>query len=64
MKEAAYIKYKLEQITRSDDEDSLLIFADAMLHLKDERRINLFWDEDEEEQIRVFIEEIKKNAVN
>ncbi|RJQ47759.1 MAG: hypothetical protein C4538_04765 [Nitrospiraceae bacterium] len=64
MNATAYKKYKLEQITRSENEDSLLIFADAMVHLKDARRINLFWDEDEEELIRIFMEEIKKSSVN
>jgi hypothetical protein len=64
MNELAYKKYKREQITKSEDDDSLLLFANEMVLLKDEKHIDLFWDDEEEELIRDFVEESKKFSIN
>jgi len=64
MSELAYKKYKQEQIIKSEDDDSLLLFANEMVLLKDEKHIDLFWDEDEEELMRLYIEESRKISVN
>jgi hypothetical protein len=64
MSELAYKKYIQGQITRSEDDDSLLLFANEMVLLKDEKHIDLFWDKDEEELVRSYIEESKRISLN
>ena len=64
MKLAIYEKYKLEQIERSEHEDSLLIFANELVRLKDNKNINLFWDCNEETWMREYIEESKRISKN
>lgn len=64
MNEVAYKKYIQEQITKSEVDDSLLLFANEMVLLKDQKHIDLFWDEGEEELIRQYIEESKRISVN
>jgi hypothetical protein len=64
MSEPAYNKYKQDLITKAKDDDSLLLFANEMVLLKDEKHIDLFWDEDEEELIREYVEESKAISIN
>lgn len=64
MNEVAYKKYIQEQITKSEVDDSLLLFANEMVLLKDQKHIDLFWDEGEEELIRQYIEESKRISIN
>ena len=64
MNEPAYNKYKQERMTKAQDDDLLLLFANEMVLLKDEKHIDLFWDEDEEELIREYVEESKTISIN
>jgi len=64
MNEPAYNKYKQDWITKAKDDDSLLLFANKMVLLKDEKHIDLFWDEDEEELMREYVEESKAISIN
>jgi len=64
MNEPAYNKYKQDRITKAKDDDSLLLFANEMVLLKDEKHIDLFWDEYEEELIREYVEESKAISIN
>jgi len=53
---SAYIKFIREQIEKIETEDSILLFAKKMIKAKDEEGINMFWDEEEEEFMRRYIE--------
>jgi hypothetical protein len=64
MNEPAYNKYRQERIIKAKDDDLLLLFANEMVLLKDEKHIDLFWDEDEEELIREYVEESKEISIN
>ncbi len=64
MSELAYKRYIQRQITKSEDDDSLLLFANEMVSLKDEKHIDLFWDKNEEELVRAYIEESKRISPN
>ncbi|RJQ56991.1 MAG: hypothetical protein C4526_00400 [Nitrospiraceae bacterium] len=64
MNELAYKLYKREQITRFEADDSLLLFANEMVLLKDKDHIDLFWDEDEEDLIRGYVEASKSIPLN
>lgn len=64
MKELAYKNYILEQIIKSDIEDSLLVFANELIQLKDHKNLNLFWDNDEEDQIRSYIDRLNRTSRN
>ncbi|MBI5740430.1 MAG: hypothetical protein HZA16_06880 [Nitrospirae bacterium] len=64
MNEIAYNKYKLEQIAKSDGEDSLLLFVNHLVGLKDKKCINLFWDEDEEAIMRSYLKVLKDVSGN
>jgi hypothetical protein len=64
MNELVYKKYIQGQITKSEDDDSLLLFANEMVLLKDKKHIDLFWDKDEEKLVRAYIEESKRISLN
>jgi hypothetical protein len=51
-----YIKFIKEQIEKIEAEDNILLFAKKMIKVKDEEGINLFWDEEEEEFMRRYVE--------
>jgi hypothetical protein len=53
---SGYIKFIKEQIEKIEAEDNILLFAKKMIKAKDEEGINLFWDEEEEEFMRRYIE--------
>ncbi|UCE71164.1 MAG: hypothetical protein JSV11_00090 [Nitrospiraceae bacterium] len=55
-----YNKYKVGQILASVSEDSLLLLANELVRLKDEQGVNLFWDDNEEKQMRACVE----NTIN
>jgi len=64
MNEIVYNKYKLQQIEKSDGEDSLLLFVNQLVQLKDKKRINLFWDADEEAVMRSYLRVLKDFSGN
>ena len=64
MNDIAYNKYKIEQLEKADGEDSLLLFVNQLVQLKDEKRINLFWDEDEEAVMRSYLRVLKDSSCN
>ena len=64
MKDSAYKRFKLEQIARSEVEDSILVFANEMVQLKDDKRINLFWDKEEEKLLRSYVAIAKQYSKN
>ena len=51
-----YKKYRDTQIKITSAEDLLLIKACKLVKLKDETGMNLFWDDNEEEFLRDYIE--------
>lgn len=60
IKELAYEKYKLDKIAKTEEEDHVLLYANKLVRLKDERHINLFWDCHEEDRIRRYLDYIKQ----
>ncbi len=52
----SYNKYKDGQIELASTEDSMLILAKKLVRAKDKKGIDLFWNEEEEEFMREYIE--------
>ena len=52
----SYNKYKDGQIELASTEDSILILAKKLVLAKDKKGIDLFWNEQEEEFMREYIE--------
>ncbi len=52
----AYEQYRNEQIAWASAEESVLILAEELIRLKDETGMDLFWDADEEEFLRDYLE--------
>jgi hypothetical protein len=52
----SYKKYRDGQIKLASTEDSILILAKKLVQAKDKKGINLFWNEQEEEFMREYIE--------
>ncbi len=51
-----YRKYRDGQIKLVSTEDSILILAKKLVRAKDKKGIDLFWNEQEEEFMREYIE--------
>ena len=51
-----YRKYRDGQIKLASTEDSILILAKKLVRAKDKKGIDLFWNEQEEEFMREYIE--------
>jgi hypothetical protein len=54
-----YEAYRDNQIEWASAEDLLLIAAKELVRLKEETGLNLFWDQDEEERLREYIEDVE-----
>jgi len=59
-----YDKYKFEKIMASVTEDSLLLLANELVRIKDERGVNLFFDDDEEQAMRAYVDTTIKYCNN
>ena len=55
----AYEAYRDNQIEWASAEDLLLIAAKELVRLKEETGMDLFWDQDEEERLREYIEDVE-----
>jgi hypothetical protein len=60
----AYKRYKVEQKNKSESEDSILLLAYELMRLKDEKGMNLFWNDNEENTIREYIDKTMKFSKN
>ncbi len=61
---STYEKYIDAQIELASAEDLLLITACELIKIKDETGMNLFWDKNEEEFLRDFIESAETFSQN
>jgi hypothetical protein len=52
----SYKRYRDGQIELASTEDSMLVLAKKLVHAKDKKGINLFWNEEEEKFMREYIE--------
>ncbi|UCD34424.1 MAG: hypothetical protein JSU90_08990 [Nitrospiraceae bacterium] len=52
----AYRRYLSGLVEKTTSEDNILLMAKKLVKAKDESGLNLFWDEDEETMLRVYIE--------
>ena len=59
-----YDKYKIEKILASVSEDSLLLLANELVRIKDEQGVNLFFDDNEEQAMRAYVENTIKYCHN
>ena len=48
-------RHKVEEKLKSESEDSLLLLANELVRLKEEKGMNLFWNDDEEKMMREYI---------
>ncbi|MEN8265026.1 MAG: hypothetical protein ABFR82_16390 [Nitrospirota bacterium] len=56
IRSTTYKRYKSGQIKLAATEDSILILAKKLVRAKDKEGINLFWNKNEEEFMREYIE--------
>jgi hypothetical protein len=56
---SAYKRYKVEQKLKSKSEDSKLLLACELVRFKDEKGMNLFWNDNEEKEVREYIDKSK-----
>jgi hypothetical protein len=52
----AYEKFRDDQIALASADDLMLILANELVRLKEETGMNLFWDRNEEQFMRDYIE--------
>ena len=52
---AAYENYRDNQVSWAVAEDLMLVLAKELVQLKEKKGMNLFWDDREEELMRVYI---------
>lgn len=53
---SAYAKYIEGQIALASSEDEFLVLANELVKAKDERGMDLFWDDKEEQLMRRYVE--------
>ncbi|MBI4683026.1 MAG: hypothetical protein HY757_08000 [Nitrospirae bacterium] len=53
---STYKKYRDDQIAWTSAEDLLLILAQELIRVKEETGMNLFWDDEEEQFLRDYME--------
>ena len=56
---SAYETYRDNQIEWASTEDLLLVAAKELVRLKEETGMDLFWDDDEEQRLREYIEDVE-----
>jgi hypothetical protein len=56
---SAYETYRDNQIKWASTEDLLLVAAKELVRLKEETGMDLFWDDDEEQRLREYIEDVE-----
>ena len=56
LQSTTYKRYKSGQINLTATEDNILILAKRLVQAKDKKGINLFWNKNEENFMREYIE--------
>ncbi len=59
---STYKKYRDDQIAWASAEDLLLILAQELIRVKKETGMNLFWDDEEEQFLRDYMEDAETAA--
>ena len=55
-----YRRYRENRIYQSASDDRVLILAKELVHAKDKWAMNLFWDSDEEEFMRTYLDDTEE----